>query len=420
MRTGGPGATRAIGDGVVWTGCVELAEAHAAAASVASTTPSSRILAEGIGSGAVATSVWIAADTLGYPTGAGHLWQFLNWALGLRAAGCTVTWVEPCEPALAANVDPLRQRLAANGLERLCLFDAGGADAPGGTVSVEEAVDADLLLDMAYGLPGALFERFPRTALLDTDPGMSQTWWARGDIAPRDHDVYLTVGEGIARGRSPVPDLGIRWLYAPPCVALDRWRPAPPIAGPYTTITHWWGDSSFVMPGGEVIENTKRSSFLPYLPVARAAGVEIELAVSADDLEDDARLLRGHGWSVSDPVAEAGTPESYRAYIERSRGEFSCAKPAYVALDTGWISDRSVCYLAVGRPVVLEGTGPCRLLDEARGEGVFRFSSAEQAASALREIEADHARHCAAARELAERSFGAERGATRLLELCLR
>ena len=369
----------------------------------------------------MAPSVWIAADTLGYPTGAGHLWQFLNWALGLRSIGCQVTWMEPFRPELAGNVAPLRRHLAEHGLGRLCLFDAGGLDADGpGLVSVEEAADADLLLNLAYNLPRPLFDRFGTTALLDTDPGMSQTWFAHGDIELVPHDVYLTIGEGIATGRSPVPDCGVRWLYAPPCVATDHWLPAAPQgAGAYTTITHWWGDSSFVMPGGEVIDNTKRSSFLPYLPVAEQAGVTIEVAVAADDLEADAAALDAAAWRVADPLGVAGTPEVYRAYIERSRGEFSCAKPAYVALDTGWISDRSVCYLASGRPVLLQSTGPCRLLDEAEGQGVFRFSDPRQAVAALEAVEADHARQCELARRLAERAFAAERSATRLLEVCL-
>jgi hypothetical protein len=383
----------------------------------------------------MSASVWIAADTLGYPSGAGHLWQFLNWALGLRSVGCQVTWLEPC----GRDVDPsavelLRGRLGSYGLERICLVDEAGSDqavAYGGVpapapapapVPVEAAADADLLLNLAYDLPRTLVERFRCTALLDTDPGMAQTWFAHGDIELGRYDHYLTIGEGVANGRGPVPDCGVRWVYAPPCAALDSWTVAPPPAGgggAYTTITHWWGDSSFVMPDGEVIDNTKRSSFLPYLPVARAAEVTIEVAVAPDDLEDDAPLLDQHGWSATDPAEVAATPSDYRGFIERSRGEFSCAKPAYVALDTGWISDRTVCYLAAGRPVIVQHTGPCRLLDEAEGEGVFRFRDAGQAVAALRAVERDHARQSAGARALAEQSFDAARSAARLLELCL-
>jgi hypothetical protein len=368
-------------------------------------------------------NVWLAADTLGYPTGAGHLWQCLNWALGLQSAGCEVTWIERD----SAERDPesgtlLRARLAEYGLKRLCLFqdpEPAGSPVLGG-VSVEEASGADLLLNLAYSLPSRLVERFRVSALLDIDPGMAQTWFAHGDIELGCYDVYLTIGEGVANGSSPVPDCGVRWQYAPPCVALDRWSAAPPpAAGAYTTVTHWWGDSSFVMPSGEVLDNTKRSSFLPYLPVAREADVTIELAVAPDDLEDDRGVLDAHGWATSDPAEVVPTPETYRAYVERSRGEFSCAKPAYVALDTGWISDRTVCYLAAGRPVVLQDTGPCALLDDAEGEGVFRFHDRGSAVAALTAVERDHPAQCASARALAEEHFDARRAARRVLELCL-
>jgi hypothetical protein len=369
-------------------------------------------------------SVWIAADTLGYRAGAGHLWAYLNWALGLQHVGCDIVWMEPCRDGRDEDaLQTLAERLHDFGLERICLFSADGGNPTAGsraTVAVEEAEGADLLLNLAYEVPRPLLARFARSALLDIDPGMTQTWVAAGDVELAPHDVYLTTGEGVAMGTAPVPDCAVRWLYVPPCVSVDVWTAAPPPAyGAYTTITHWWGDGSFVMPDGQVIDNTKRSAFLRYLTVPRRAAVEVDLAVAADDLEDDAELLAKHGWSFTDPLAAAGTPELYRSYIARSRGEFSCAKPAYVALSTGWISDRTVCYLASGRPAVVQDTGPCGLLDDAQGQGVFRFSDPDGAAAALAAVEQDHPRQCALARSVAEEYFDARRSAARLLELCL-
>ena len=40
------------------------------------------------------TTVCMTPLTLGYPEGGGHLWVYLNWALGLQAAGCEVVWLE--------------------------------------------------------------------------------------------------------------------------------------------------------------------------------------------------------------------------------------------------------------------------------------------------------------------------------------
>jgi hypothetical protein len=369
------------------------------------------------------TNVWIVADTLGYLTGAGHLWTYLNWALGMRGNGCDVTWLEPSGDQYDPRAEELlAEYLAEYGIERLCVFDENGDDAATGrgNVSVDEAPSAELLLNLAYHVPRRLLERCRACALLDIDPGMSQSWFAEGDIELGRYDVYLTTGEGVASGRSPVPDTGVRWQYAPPCVALDAWlAQPPPDGGRYTTITHWW-EEGFTLPDGSVIDNSKRAGFMPYVEVPARAEVPVELAASKDDLEEDAMLLHEHGWSLAEPEHATETPRAYQSYIRGSRGEFSCAKPAYVALDTGWISDRTVCYLATGRPAVVEHTGPCSPLDEAEGSGVFRFRDPDQAVAALTAVEDDHSRQCALARELAEARFDAEESAARVLELCLR
>src|SRR3989441_12391792 len=111
------------------------------------------------------------------------------------------------------------------------------------------------------------------------------------------------------------------------------------------------------------------------------------------------------------------TPERYRAYIQRSRGEFSCAKPTYVQLATGWISDRPVCYLASGKPAVVQHTGPSRYLPD--DEGLFRFKTMEEAVHALARVESDYERHCRLARALAEEYFDGRRVVTRVLEQAL-
>ena len=54
--------------------------------------------------------------TLEYPEGGGHLWEYLNWALGLRAIGCNVIWLEsiPANSPFAevqAKVSALKLRL---------------------------------------------------------------------------------------------------------------------------------------------------------------------------------------------------------------------------------------------------------------------------------------------------------------------
>jgi glycosyltransferase involved in cell wall biosynthesis len=109
---------------------------------------------------------------------------------------------------------------------------------------------------------------------------------------------------------------------------------------------------------------------------------------------------------VVDSHKVSDTPEIYRDYIECSRGEFSVAKNVYVATRSGWFSCRSVCYLAAGRPVVVQDTGfseiiPC-------GEGVLSFTSVDEAAESLRCVENDYERHQDAARQIAAKHFASE------------
>ena len=86
-----------------------------------------------------------------------------------------------------------------------------------------------------------------------------------------------------------------------------------------------------------------------------------------------------------------------------SRGEFSVAKNVYVATRSGWFSCRSVCYLAAGRPVVVQDTGFSELIPT--GLGLLAFSTPEEAVSGIATVEADYPAHQAAARELASHAL---------------
>src|SRR2546422_192416 len=104
----------------------------------------------------------------------------------------------------------------------------------------------------------------------------------------------------------------------------------------------------------------------------------VSLAFSIDPGEvKDLDALRRHRWRLVDPAAAAGTPDRYRAFIQRSKGELGIAKSGYVESQCGWFSDRSVCYLASGRPVVAQETGFSRFLPT--GEGLFAFDTPDDA-----------------------------------------
>jgi glycosyltransferase involved in cell wall biosynthesis len=82
-----------------------------------------------------------------------------------------------------------------------------------------------------------------------------------------------------------------------------------------------------------------------------------------------------------------------------------------------WVSDRTLCYLASGKPAVVQDTGPSTFLPN--GEGLFRFTTVAEAAAALDAVNADYPRHCRAARELVETYFDAVRVTARILDVAL-
>jgi hypothetical protein len=125
-------------------------------------------------------------------------------------------------------------------------------------------------------------------------------------------------------------------------------------------------------------------------------------------------LLAALGWRVVDPRQVCPDLESYRRYIEASKAEWSVAKHGYVQGQSGWFSCRSACYLAAGRPVVVQDTGFAKAIPV--GEGILSFRTMEEAIAAIREVEARYTRHARAARAIAEAYFDSDKVLTRLIE----
>ena len=138
-----------------------------------------------------------------------------------------------------------------------------------------------------------------------------------------------------------------------------------------------------------------------------------ELAMKFNDPADCDRMT-SHGWQVVWPVEMSlDIFGAYPEYFRRSRAEFTVAKDQNVRLRSGWFSERDVCYLASGKPVVTQDTGFTSVLPT--GEGLFAFSTIDQALAAIDAINSDYRRHCMAARAIAEEYFAAEKIAAKLL-----
>jgi hypothetical protein len=157
----------------------------------------------------------------------------------------------------------------------------------------------------------------------------------------------------------------------------------------------------------DTYENTKRVAYLEFADLPRLTPQKLELALFLRwdrDLAEQ-RDLEQRGWRIRHSRDVAATPEMYQRYIQGSRGEFSCAKRSCMKFQNAWVSDRTLCYLASGKPVVVQDTGPSAFLPN--GEGMFRFATAKEAAGAFDVINADYERHCRAARQVAEKLFDA-------------
>jgi hypothetical protein len=257
----------------------------------------------------------------------------------------------------------------------------------------------------------------PLRAYLDIDPGFGQMWRALGLHDPFEgHDAFVTIGERIGRPGCTIPTNGLDWITTPQPVALDEW-PAQPAAagarGAFTSVASWRGPFAPVEYEG-VTYGLRVHEFRRFADLPRRTSEQLEVALDIHEAETaDLALLRSHGWHLADPAREAADPWAYRAYVQRSKGELMIAKNMYVASRSGWLSDRSICYLASGRPVLAQDTGISELYPGDRG--LVTFSGPDDAAAALERVAADYEGHCAAARALAEEHFRAEAVVGRLL-----
>jgi hypothetical protein len=357
------------------------------------------------------------------PDVGGHFWVYLQYAHGLRRLGCDVFWLEALRPddgrRPASAVSTFFRRMERYGLGGKAILYEAPAGPPdpdrirfvGMSSARAEAVlsRADLLLNFHYAMDPGMLSRFRRTALVDVDPGLLQLWMSRGQLRAPAHDVYLTTGETVGTPGSRIEDCGLPWIRIRPPVCLDLWPYRhDPACRRFTTVSTWLG-GEYVTEGKRVLyENDKRVSFLRFAELPARTSSELELAIHLRDRLDapDRELLERNGWRIRHALEVARTPEMYRAYIQASRGELSCVKPSCVELQNAWVSDRTLCYLASGKPAVVQHTGPSAFLPD--GEGMFRFSTIDEAAAALGAVEAEYERHCRAARGIAEAFFDSQ------------
>jgi hypothetical protein len=368
--------------------------------------------------------ILLSGMVAGDPRQGGATWAVLQYLAGLEALGHEVIVVEPVPSRGDGN--SLTGSPAARYFEsldllrgRAALLTTGGEETVGLSYLqlADFAAGADLLLNVSGMLRDErLLEPIPVRAFLDLDPGFNQVWEATGeDMGFGLHTHHVTVGTLVGRKGCPIPTGGRAWIHTLPPVALHLWprAGAPSRDAAFTTVGHWRSYGSIEYGGIHYGQRAHSLRELIELPTICSSRFQLALGIHPDEAAD-LEALRANGWELVDPLEVAGTPTAYAEFIRCSRAELSVAKSGYVASRSGWFSDRSACYLASGRPVVAQDTGFGDCLPT--GEGLLAFTTVGEAATAVEQVNADWARHSAAARELAEEHLEARRVLSSLLE----
>jgi hypothetical protein len=362
------------------------------------------------------------------PHQGGATWAVLQYLLGLRRLGHNVFFFESID---ANSVMPARSPLSCSRNARYVetvMADAGltsswallleGTHETAGmnTDAVGEVFRrADLLLNLAGSLKDPLVEVIPLRAYVDLDPAFTQIWQETYaiEMGLDTHTHFLSVGQSIGSSSCPVPALGRDWTGMLPPVVLDLWPAVPTAAERWSSVANWRSYGSVEYAGQ--FYGQKAHSWRELLPLPALTGARYEVAMAIDpgdggDLAD----LQAHGWHLVDPVTAAGSPDSYRRFIEGSRAELAIAKSGYVSSRSGWFSDRSVCYLSAGRPVVAQETGFSEWIPT--GDGLCSFATLDEACEAVAQVEGDYERHSRGARRLAEEVFSSDKVLTSMMQ----
>lgn len=365
----------------------------------------------------------------------GQTWLYLNWLRGLSRLGHEVYYVEddtvwPYDPERNAVTDDcsyavrhLERCMERIGLDGRWAFRL--ADRPGTCWGMppEKLDELYRSCDALLNIVGATDLREEHLAAklrvyLETDPVTAELRLANGDEHTRkafaSHDVIATYGENYGASDCGVPLNGVRYVKTRQPVDLDLWPMAfDPAARYFTTIGNYRNDGEDVEYGGNVYYWSKHHEWEKFIDLPRRTEQPFELAMMPDE-EADRKRLRAHGWRLTSPFdMSLDIFGSYPDYFRRSRAEFTVAKDQNVRLRSGWFSERDACYLASGKPVIAQDTGFGKILPT--GEGLFAYTTIEEALEAVAAVNSDYRRHCEAARAIAVDCFGAEQVAARLL-----
>jgi hypothetical protein len=366
------------------------------------------------------------------PFHGGHSWVFLQYLLGFRQLGFEVVFIDflpaelcvdgrgqPCPLEHSVAATRLDQTMKEFGLGESYALLSDDPDRSAGLTRKEllarMGTSAPLINVNGYLTAEEVLSTASLKVFLDIDPGIAQMWKELGlHDAFAGHDAFVTIGENIGREGCSIPTCGLRWTTTRQPVVLEAWPSVRSATVNFTTIGSWRGPNDPIEYGGHRY-GLRAHEFRKFVELPRRAGERFELALEIDPWDaQDRSLLAANGWQLLDPRSVAGDPRAYRRYIQGSGAEFMVAKNSYVDTRSGWFSDRSICYLASGKPVLAQDTGFSGAYPA--GLGLLCFSSLDDAVAGVQAIAADYRRHAAAARDIAEELFDSRKVLTRLLD----
>jgi hypothetical protein len=357
----------------------------------------------------------------------GVAWDYLQFVEGFRQLGHDVFYLEDTE---MWPYDPIKDTISNDGsyninylrgvMEKLGLADrwiyrsAPDASYHGHTEADAKEICAttDLYLNVSgCGWLRPEYVAIPCKVFLDSDPMFTQVALASGrqDVIERIrvHDRHFTFAENIGAPDCRVPDAGFHWIPTRQPVVLDWWDAGTELPRDvFTTVMNWVSYKSCEYYGETW--GQKDVEFLKFADLPRKTAQKFEIAMGmGPGMKRPTEMLQRQGWQIIEPAEHLPDPWTYREYLRRSKGEWSVAKEGYVKSRSGWFSCRSACYLALGRPCVLQDTGWSHVYPT--GHGLFAFRTLDEAIAGIGTINADYAAHSHAARQLVAEMFDARK-----------
>jgi hypothetical protein len=361
-------------------------------------------------------------------------WDYIQYLLGFQSMGHDVWYLEdsgmwPYDPVgktigadCTYNVAYLRGMMEEFGFGDRWIY-RNGAD--GKFYGAGEAAARDLIknADLIVNVSSAGWLRdydfgVKHQMFIDGDPMFCQA----GLLDPKNHeyaarvrahDSHFTFGLNVGGPGCLAPETGIKWKKTVQPIVLERWpfQDEEPLDR-FTTVMNWASYDPVEWQGKLYGQKDLEFDRFKLLPQRTPQHLEMAMGQGIGS-KRPTEELRALGWTILEAGDVLPTHPLYHEFLRTSKAEWSVAKHGYVAGRTGWFSCRTACYLALGRPALVQETGWSDYIPA--GEGVLTFSTMEEAVAGINDINEHYSEHQAAARALAEQYFESKKVCADLL-----